>query len=163
MHCALESGRFEREYRVSFHQNGEGIEGVSRTLRLDDLGKRLHEPLHLFERTETQPKAAVNHRLAPHITDQDALLAQGAFNHLTLAWRPDEQIVAALPKISHAQTPELLRHPLPGGVDLLDVPFDIGTVGERGFSGNDRKGVNIIGAGNAAEPTYYLGLANGKA
>ena len=54
-------------------------------------------------------------------------------------------------------------HPFPGGFDLLNVLFDIVTIGERGFPGDHRKGVNIIGTGDAAEPTHHLGLTNGKA
>ena len=91
------------------------------------------------------------------------MLAQGAFDRLALSWRPDEQVVAALSKISHAQTPKLLRHPFPSGVDLLNVLFDIGAIGERGFSGDHRKGVNIIGAGDTTEPAHHFRLTNGKA
>ena len=48
---------------------------LSPTLRRNHLSKGLHKLLHLFERTNAQSKAAVNHRFVPHIPNQDAFRA----------------------------------------------------------------------------------------
>ena len=65
------------QYRTSApaSRGGGWLQCVFLMLRLNHLGKGLHELAHLFERAKAQPKAAVNHGLAPHIADQYALLA----------------------------------------------------------------------------------------
>src|SRR5207245_10931628 len=68
--------------------------------------ERGHEAPHVLERPDGKAKATVDHGLAGHAAYENSLTAERFHGNLAIAGGPDQDVVAALPSMTHAQPPD---------------------------------------------------------